>query len=238
MRLRTGPNKYVRTGDRITCLSPTLLPKDLEEVSITLRIDAGNWADFIYGNQINYLAIARLPSPDSGYFIGDCYVSHTYAWRVCTTISPFVFSSGGSVLSFRHRERSAASFFVVSYCYGETTKPDSLRVEKDLSESMTTTHRTWYNSPELSIPGLAKGELVVSPMRPIWKVMVDLTYGGFKTGALFMSPSHGISTRCWVMWAALGFLLGSHGKLTSSPLLIGALSSLVVSGDFASSIAA
>jgi hypothetical protein len=65
--LMTGTNQFLRENSRLDMVPPERLCEFSKDVEITLRTDMFDISDFIHENPINYLAIVRQPSSESGY---------------------------------------------------------------------------------------------------------------------------------------------------------------------------
>lgn len=115
LRLRIGTNQYIRTSPRLHIIPASKLHLFSKDVTITLRTDILDIADFVHENPVNYMAILRQPGTESGYLPPER--PKTWFDNPNTIVfSPIgVNDMRGDIISFRAAEPSMSSFIVAFY---------------------------------------------------------------------------------------------------------------------------
>lgn len=113
--LRIGTNQYIRTAPELHIIPAGTLYLFSKDVTITLRTDIFDIADFVHENPVNYMAIVRQPGDESGYLPPE----RPRTWfqnQNAIVFSPIgVKDMRGDIVSFRPVEPSMSSFIVAFY---------------------------------------------------------------------------------------------------------------------------
>lgn len=114
--LMSGTNQYLRTSPELAMVPPERLSEFSEDVTITLRTDMFEIPHFVHENPVNYLAIVRQPSNESGYLPAE-RPRTMFDTQNAIVFSPLAAVQGvqGDILSFRAADSSMTPFIVALY---------------------------------------------------------------------------------------------------------------------------
>ncbi|KAI9162976.1 HET-domain-containing protein [Paramyrothecium foliicola] len=130
-RLRSGPNHYAIAG-YISETEQLRYSADLERINIFVPHEISE-VEFYHRNLVDYLALARLPTIESDYYLDGYFPGDQYDSRSATlSISPYADRGSGAIFSFHHREESSLPFLVALFCDGGNLENEGLRPETDV----------------------------------------------------------------------------------------------------------